>query len=209
MLALSQQRMRSFSIYNVLMTPNLIRLTDLTQTMVSYMKDLGIKETKESSKTHLRRKLEAEFGSLLQFEDLLGNNRVFIIPVNLSRLQLAKEVARLQQLQCEGQASLMDDIRRVALEVRKAICCKENDMSWPPKPSQLTEEEINLPDEVRVFLATLIVNRKFKVYRRTVLMKSPAACQLVWTGHGIWSDCRPKEASKTYITTLCCQGLDK
>ena len=106
---------------NVLVTPNLIRLTDLTQTMISYMKDLGIKETKESSKTHLRRKLEAEFGSLLQFEDLLGNNRVFIIPVNLSRLQLAKEVARLQQLQCEGQASLMDDIRRVALEVRKAI----------------------------------------------------------------------------------------
>ena len=147
---------------NVLVTPNLIRLTDLTQTMISYMKDLGIKETKESSKTHLRRKLEAEFGSLLQFEDLLGNNRVFIIPANLSRLQLAKEVARLQQLQCEGQASLMDDIRRVALEVRKAICCKENEMSWPPKPSQLTEEEINLPDEVRVFLATLLTgNSKY------------------------------------------------
>ena len=29
-------------------------------------------------------------------------------------------------------------------------------MSWPPKPSQLTKEEINLPDEVRVFLATLL-----------------------------------------------------
>ena len=95
---------------NVLVTPNLIRLTDLTQTMISYMKDLGIKETKESSKTHLRTKLEAEFGSLLQFEDLLGNNRVFIIPANLPRLQLAKEVARLQQLRCEGQASLMNDI---------------------------------------------------------------------------------------------------
>ena len=89
---------------NVLVTPNLIRLTDLTQTMISYMKDLGIKETKESSKTHLRRKLEEEFGSLLQFEDLLGNNRVFIIPANFSQLQLAKDVARLQHLQCKGQA---------------------------------------------------------------------------------------------------------
>ena len=86
------------------MTSNLIRLTDLTQTMISYMKDLGIKETKESSKTHLRRKLEEEFGSLLQFEDLLGNNRVFIIPANFSQLQLAKDVARLQHLQCKGQA---------------------------------------------------------------------------------------------------------
>ena len=122
--------------------------------MISYMKDLGIKETKESSKTHLRRKLQAEFGSLLQFEDLLGNNRAFIIHANLSRLQLAKEVARLQHLQCEDQASLIDDIRRVSLELGKAICFKEIEMSWPPKPSQLTEEEINLPDEVRVFLAT-------------------------------------------------------
>ena len=94
--------------------------------MISYMKDLGIKETKESSKTYLRRKLQAEFGSLLQFEDLLGNNRAFIIHVNLSRLQLAKEVARLQHLQCEGQASLIDDIRRVALELRKAIFAKKS-----------------------------------------------------------------------------------
>ena len=69
---------------NVLVTPNLIRLTDLTQTMISYMKDLGIKETKESCKTHLRRKLQAVFGSLLQFEDLLGNNRAFITHANLS-----------------------------------------------------------------------------------------------------------------------------
>ena len=30
---------------NVLVTSNLIRLTDLTQTMISYVKDLGIKET--------------------------------------------------------------------------------------------------------------------------------------------------------------------
>ena len=101
---------------NVLVTPNLIMLTDLTQTMISYMKDLGIKETKESSKTHLRRKLEAEFGSLLQFEDLLGNNRVFIIPANLSRLQLAKEVARLQQPRDEK-----TDLPNVKGEVKRAI----------------------------------------------------------------------------------------
>ena len=44
---------------NVLaVTPNLIGLTDLTQTMISYMTDLSIKETKESFRTHLCRKLE-------------------------------------------------------------------------------------------------------------------------------------------------------
>ena len=67
---------------NALETLNAIRLTDLTQTMVSYMKDLGIMETKESTKTHLRSRLETEFGSLLQFEDLLGSNRVFVIPAS-------------------------------------------------------------------------------------------------------------------------------
>jgi len=29
-------------------------------------------------------------------------------------------------------------------------------MSWPPEPSQLTEYGINLPNEVRMFLATLL-----------------------------------------------------
>ena len=42
-----------------------------------------------------------------------------------------------------------------------------------------------------------------------MLIKSPAPCQLVWAGHGIRSDWRPKEASKTHITTLCCRDLDK
>lgn len=56
----------------------------------------------------------------------------------------------------------MDDIQRVALELRKAICCNENEMSWPPEPSQLTEEEIDLPNEARVFLATLLMgNSKY------------------------------------------------
>ena len=72
-------------------------------------------------------------------------------------------------------------------------------MSWPPKPSQLTKEEINLPDEARVSLATLLTGNS----------KYPEDCQLIWAGHGIWSDLRPKEASRTHITTLCHQDPDK
>ena len=99
---------------------------------------------------------------LIQCIDLRADENVLSLPTSLSRLQLAKEVGRLQQLRYKSQASLMDDIRRLPLEVRKAICYKENEMSWPPKPSQLTEEEINLPDEVTVFLATLLTgNSKY------------------------------------------------
>jgi len=44
---------------------------------------------------NFRRKLEVEFGDLLQFEDLLDNGKLFIIPNNLSKLSLAREVAQL------------------------------------------------------------------------------------------------------------------
>ncbi len=36
-------------------------------------------EIKESTRTHFRRKLEGEFGDMLEFEDLFGNKRVFVI----------------------------------------------------------------------------------------------------------------------------------
>ena len=117
-------------------------------------------EAQGSTKTHLRRKLEAEFGSMLQFEDLLGNNRLFVIPGTLSRLQLAKDLAEcLQQQQRECKASSTEEIRRVALELRKAICSNVNEISWPPQTSQLTEDGINIPDEVRLFLSTLLSGR--------------------------------------------------
>ena len=80
---------------SALENPKLVKMTDLTNTLLSFMQDLGAKEIKESTKTHFRRKLESEFGGFLHFEDLLDNNRLFIIPENLSKLQLAKEGAQL------------------------------------------------------------------------------------------------------------------
>ena len=72
--------------------------------MLGFMEDLGVGEAKESIKTHFRRKLEAEFWSMLQFERLLSNNN--IIPGTLSRLQLAKDLAKvLQRQQSEFKAS--------------------------------------------------------------------------------------------------------
>ena len=90
---------------NVLDNPRLVRLTEISQQMVLFMQDLGAKVIKESAKTHLRRKLETEFKSLLQFEDLLENNRLFVVPENLPRIQLAKEVAQLSQRQMTASSS--------------------------------------------------------------------------------------------------------
>ena len=36
------------------------------------------------------------------------------------------------------------------------LCSNVNEMSWPTKTSQLTEDGINIPSEVRLFLSTLL-----------------------------------------------------
>ena len=82
-------------------------------------------------------------------------------------------------------------------------------MSWPPKPSQLTEEEINLPDEVSVFLATLLTGNSKYPEELCSSKVQHLVNSFHWARHGIRSDWWPKEASKTHIITLCCQDLDK
>ena len=42
---------------SALENPKLVKMTDFTNTLLSFMQDLGAKEIKESTKTHFRRKL--------------------------------------------------------------------------------------------------------------------------------------------------------
>ena len=49
------------------------------RSLISYMNSMGVTEISDSPKKYKRRKLEFEFGSLLQFEDLLDNNKLFVI----------------------------------------------------------------------------------------------------------------------------------
>ena len=68
------------------------------------MNSLGATHITDSTKKHMRRNLEAKFGSLLQFEDLLYNNKLFVLAENLSKIQLAKDLAKhavtkIQQIQ--------------------------------------------------------------------------------------------------------------
>ena len=45
---------------------------------------MGATEKAQSTKKHFRKKLEKEFGDLLQFEDLLNNDKRLVPPKNLS-----------------------------------------------------------------------------------------------------------------------------
>ena len=68
-------------------------MVDLREKLMIYMRSMGAPEISESTKKHFQRKLEKEFGDLLQFGDLLNNNRFFVLPKNLSKVQPCEETA--------------------------------------------------------------------------------------------------------------------
>ena len=186
---------------NILGNPRLCKLTEITQQLVLLMEELGANVIRESTKTHLRRKLKTEFKTLLQFEDLLGNNPLFVFPENLSRIQLAKEVAKLLEHQTiRSHPSRVEAIHQVALELRESILSTKDSMSWPPKPADLTEDAIEIPDNIRTFLSTL----------QTANMEFPKLCSekvqhlvnSVWTRPDFRSDLW-REKSRPPSTYFC------
>jgi len=58
---------------------------------------MGATEISESTKRRFRRKLENDFGDLLQVEDLPNNSKVFVLSKKFSNAQLAREIVTLSQ----------------------------------------------------------------------------------------------------------------
>ena len=79
----------------LLQNPRIVRMVELYTLFTSFLKSQGVTEIKESTRTHFRRKLEGEFRDTLDFEDLSGNKRVFVIPRSLSRLDLWRSYGEL------------------------------------------------------------------------------------------------------------------
>ena len=98
-----------------------------------------------------------EFGDLLQFEDLQNNSKLFVLPKNLSKVQLAREVVTVsQQLDNRDTPSKVKEIQQIGLLIRDAVLSNNTEMSWPPKLSELCENADNFPPELDAFLCTLL-----------------------------------------------------
>ena len=67
---------------DVLANEKIVRLTEITELLLSYLTSLGVEEIKLSTKKHIRRNLQAEFGDVVLFENLLETTSVFIVPAN-------------------------------------------------------------------------------------------------------------------------------
>ena len=121
------------------------------------MQSMGAIEILESTKKHFPRKLEKEFGNVLQFEDLLDNNKLFVLPKNVSKAQLAREMVKLpQQIDNRNTPSKIKETQQSGLYIHDVVLSNNTEMSWPPEASKLCESAINLPAELDAFLYTLL-----------------------------------------------------
>ena len=147
---------------DVLANEKIVRLTEITELLVSYLTSLGVEEIKLSTKKHIRRNLQAEFGDVLLFENLLETTSVFIVPANLTPLQVAKHITTLllEKQDNASQSSRSANIHRATIEIREVIQRTENKMSWPPHPSDLAESAMNVPKELGSLLQTLLTGKK-------------------------------------------------
>ena len=59
------------------------------------MQAMDVTEILESMNKHFRRNVEKEFGDILQFEDLIYNNKLSVLPKTLSKASLAKQVLKV------------------------------------------------------------------------------------------------------------------
>ena len=138
----------------LLQNPRIVRMVELYTLFTSLLKSQGVTEIKESTRTHFQRKLEGEFRDTLDFEDLSGNKRVFVIPRSLSRFDLAKQV--MESCDCSSTISSTEEIWKTALHLRETIQSQEIKASWPPQPCELTENAVTIPDDLKEFLFTLL-----------------------------------------------------
>ena len=134
----------------------------MTELLVSYLHSLGIKECKPSTKKHIRRNLQAEFGNVLRFENLLDNASVFLNPAKLTPLQVPRYVTALllEKQDNMSRSSKITNIQQAAIDIREAIRSRDSEMWWPPRPSELNKGTLDISQELTAFLYTLLTGNK-------------------------------------------------
>ncbi|XP_078353848.1 uncharacterized protein LOC144638526 [Oculina patagonica] len=140
--------------------PRVLPMVDLTGQLVLYMKAHGVEDVQASTKKHIRRKLEGEFGeSLLIFPD--DNGKLLIIPDNLKITTLAAEQMRMKgelKSMKEGKSDPLQLVKKTALYVRDELKKSQDEahLGWPPEPHELDKDYLPLTPLLTAFLQTLV-----------------------------------------------------
>ena len=60
----------------------------------------------------------------------------------------------------KGLTTKISNIQKAAADIRDAIRNEESKMSWPPRPLELNDSAIEVPEELSAFLYTLLSGSK-------------------------------------------------
>ena len=125
---------------DLLQNPRVVKMTDLTIKLISFMTLAGITSIHNSTRKHIRRCLETEFKDVLQiFPDEKG--KLLVMPDSLSVQDLAKENMKLtdeiksMQITSSGDDGTIDVAASCII-----ISIKQNKQpqSWPHLPETLS-----------------------------------------------------------------------
>ena len=121
--------------------PRIVPLHDLTLKVVAFISDEGV-VVKQSTRTHLRRKLESEFGDSLHFFTAGTGNRVYVRPDNLAADTIACDFINMKdKLDTYTHSQECEQlIVQVAVILRDRIKDDIKEQAWPPNPQDLTEK---------------------------------------------------------------------
>ena len=112
-----------------------------------------------------------------------------------------------QQLDNRDTPSKVREIKQTGLLIRDAVLSNNTEMSWPPKPSELCENAVNLPPELDAFF--LHTPNRQQRNHNGISSSCPATCQLFWAGHHIRGNWRKTETPKANTVTLRTKNFDK
>ena len=137
-----------------------VSMTELTRKLESFYQSREVDELSELTKKHMRRKIEAEFGSALDsFADDKG--KLLIISENLSRQETVKANILLKQ-ELEILKSKSTDSQKVidqcATYIRHSIFDIKWQTPWPIHPSDLNAESFPVPENLSRFLMGLLTS---------------------------------------------------
>ncbi|KAG1659185.1 hypothetical protein GQR58_022660 [Nymphon striatum] len=155
------QMLFSFTREHVISSLNVMRFSNIRKQLVDYMAAAGVK-VKKSTKKHVRRKIEAEFGSNLHIiNDEKG--RLVMYPDKLSADTLAlRNIKMKEELeQIQSNTSDMDNLlTSAALLIRIAIQNYKTKMPWPPKPSDMCDVQRYIPHPLQNFMNILLAGKQ-------------------------------------------------
>ncbi|KAG0715265.1 hypothetical protein GWK47_012327 [Chionoecetes opilio] len=116
-------------------TPKFLMMTDVTSRLVASMKSFGVDQVQDSTKKHLRQRIEKEFGGFLHIiQD--HNGKLLIYSDSLTVQELVRENQSLKkQLKTLSRGDAQELQTKAAKQLGADIKTKAKDInqSWPPE----------------------------------------------------------------------------